>query len=59
MLRENYDLMTIISAVVTLVITVSALRLALYLANRNKTTIQKPDWVEDDKFDIKRNRKRK
>ena len=53
MFRENYDLGTIISAAVTFVVIVLVLRFMLYMANKKKTIIQKPDWLEDERFDKK------
>ncbi|MDE5926197.1 MAG: hypothetical protein K2N75_04580 [Helicobacter sp.] len=52
MFRENYDLSMIISAVVTFMVIVLAIRFVLYLANRNNSQIQKPDWLEDERFDV-------
>ena len=52
MFRENYDLSMIISAVVTSMFIVLAIRFVLYLANRNNSQIQKPDWLEDERFDV-------
>lgn len=52
MFRESYDLSTIVSAVVTFMAVVLAIRFALYLANRKNSQIQKPDWLEDDRFDV-------
>ena len=40
------------SAVVTFMAVVLAIRFALYLANRNNSQIQKPDWLEDERFDV-------
>ena len=58
MLRENYDLSTLISAVVTFVIVVLAIRFVLYFANRKGPQIQKPDWVDDERFDRKQKKKK-
>ncbi|CAM3573799.1 MULTISPECIES: hypothetical protein [Helicobacter] len=52
MFRENYDLSMIISAVVTFMVIVLAIRFVLYLANRNNSQIQKPDWLDDERFDV-------
>lgn len=60
MFRESYDLSMIISAVVTFMVIVLAIRFALYLANRKNSQIQKPDWLEDERFDAqKRNNKKR
>lgn len=53
-MANTYSLDTIISAVVTLIIIVGAIRLALYLANRKKTTIQRPDWIDENRIDLTR-----
>lgn len=58
MLRETYDLSTLISAVVTFVIVVLAIRFVLYYANRKGSQIQKPDWLDDDRFEIKKKKKK-
>ncbi|TLD85584.1 hypothetical protein [Helicobacter sp. MIT 05-5294] len=52
MFRESYDLSMIISAVVTFMVIVLAIRFVLYLANRKGSQIQKPDWVEDERFEV-------
>ncbi|PZT47819.1 hypothetical protein B6S12_06955 [Helicobacter valdiviensis] len=59
MFRSEYDLGTIISAAITFAIVVLAIRLVLFLVNRKKTTIQKPDWLMDERFDLDKKRKRK
>ncbi|MDD6056088.1 MAG: hypothetical protein PUB96_06060 [Helicobacteraceae bacterium] len=53
----NYSLGNVISAVLTFALVLLILRFGLYLANRKNTKIQKPDWVEGDKFDLKRRKK--
>lgn len=54
---EEYSIAKIISAILTFLCVVLVIRFFLYLANRNKTQIQKPDWVESDKFDTKKKSK--
>ncbi|WP_162845083.1 hypothetical protein [Helicobacter sp. MIT 11-5569] len=58
MLRENYDLPTLISAVITFMVVVLAIRFMLYYANRKGSQIQKPDWVDDDRFNLKKKKKK-
>ncbi|MCH5323480.1 MAG: hypothetical protein J1E31_07920 [Helicobacter sp.] len=52
------DIQTIISAVLTFLVVVLAIRFGLYLANRNRTQIQKPDWLDDERFETKKRKKR-
>lgn len=59
MFRESYDLSMIISAVVTFMVIVLAIRFVLFWANRKGSQIQKPDWVEDKRFDVQTKNKRK
>ena len=59
MWRDSYDLGTIISAIISLVVVVMAVRVVLYLANRKHTQIQKPDWLDDERFDMQIKKKRK
>ncbi|MCI2236012.1 hypothetical protein MKD52_04115 [Helicobacter sp. CaF467b] len=58
MLKENYDLTTIISAVVTFLIVLLAIRFILFIVNRKGSQIQKPDWLEgDERFEVKKRKK--
>lgn len=59
MFRESYDLSMIISAVVTFMVIVLTIRFVLYLANRKNSQIQKPDWLEDERFDVQRKKGKK
>ncbi|AWI33672.1 hypothetical protein LS72_008560 [Helicobacter apodemus] len=59
MFRESYDLGTIISAIITFVMLVFVIRFMLYMINRKRPTIQKPDWLDDERFDNDKRRKRK
>ncbi|CAM2798825.1 hypothetical protein [Helicobacter burdigaliensis] len=59
MFRSEYDLGTIISAAITFALVVLVIRLVLFLANRKKTNIQKPDWLVDERFNLDKKRKRK
>ncbi|MDE5603943.1 MAG: hypothetical protein K2I71_08565 [Helicobacter sp.] len=52
MFRESYDLGTIISAIITFAMIVLVIRFMLYMINRKRPTIQKPDWLDDERFDI-------
>ncbi|MCI5968733.1 hypothetical protein [Helicobacter sp.] len=58
MLRESYDLSTLISAVVTFMLIVLTIRFVLYFANRKGSQIQKPDWLDDERFEIKKKKKK-
>ncbi|WP_299546620.1 hypothetical protein [uncultured Helicobacter sp.] len=58
MLRESYDLGTLISAVITFMVIVLAIRFALYFANRKGSQIQKPNWLDDNRFETKKNKKK-
>lgn len=59
MFKENYDISTIISAIVTFLLILLVVRFILFLANRKKTQIQKPDWLEgDERFEIKKGRRK-
>ncbi|MBX7490032.1 hypothetical protein [Helicobacter turcicus] len=58
MLIDSYDLSTLISAVVTFLIIVLAIRFVLYYANRKGSQIQKPDWLDDDRFDTQKKKKK-
>ena len=58
MLKENYDLTTIISAVVTFLIVLLAIRFILFIVKRKGSQIQKPDWLEgDERFEVKKRKK--
>ena len=58
MLKENYDLTTIISAVVTFLIVLLAIRFILFIVNRKGRQKKKPDWVEgDERFEVKKRKK--
>lgn len=59
MFRESYDLETIISAIITFVMLVLVIRFILYMVNRKRPTIQKPDWLDDERFDNDKRKKRK
>ncbi|EEO26607.1 hypothetical protein [Helicobacter winghamensis] len=59
MLRESYDLGTLISAVITFMIVVLAIRFALYFANRKGSQIQKPDWLDDERFEVKKKKNKR
>ncbi|WP_104721992.1 hypothetical protein [Helicobacter mesocricetorum] len=59
MFRESYDLGTIISAIITFVMLVLVIRFMLYMVNRKRPTIQKPDWLDDERFDLDKRKKRK
>ena len=54
MFRESYDISTLISAVITFMVIVLAIRFVLYYVNRNGSQIQKPDWLDDERFDLKK-----
>ena len=51
MFRESYDISTLISAVITFMVIVLAIRFVLYYANRKGGEIQKADWLDDERFD--------
>ncbi len=60
MIKESYDLATIISAVITFLVVLLAIRFVLFMVNRKGSQIQKPDWLEDDeRFEIKKRKKGK
>ena len=56
--RDEYDIGTIISAIVTLLVILLSIRFVLYLANRKRPKIQKPDWLDDDRFTMDRKKRR-
>lgn len=56
--KDGYDIGTIISAIVTLLVILLSIRFALYLANRKRPKIQKPDWLDDDRFNMDRKKRR-
>lgn len=60
MIKESYDLATIISAVITFLVVLLAIRFVLFVVNRKGSQIQKPDWLEgDERFEIKKRKKGK
>lgn len=58
MFKESYDLSTLISAVITFMVIVFAIRFVLYFANRKGSQIQKPDWLDDERFEIKKKKRK-
>ena len=54
MFNTEYSLDTIISAVLTLLIVVGAIRFALFWANRKRSTIQRPEWMDENRIDLTR-----
>ena len=58
MFRESYDISTLISAVITFMVIVLAIRFVLYYVNSNGSQIQKPDWLDDERFDLKKKKKK-
>ena len=58
MFRESYDISTLISAVITFMVIVLAIRFVLYYVNRNGSQIQKPDWLDDERCHLKKKKKK-
>ena len=58
MFKESYDLSTLISAVITFMVIVFAICFVLYFANRKGSQIQKPDWLDDERFEIKKKKRK-
>lgn len=58
MFRESYDISTLISAVITFMVIVLAIRFVLYYANRKGSQIQKPDWLDDERFNLNKKKKK-
>ena len=51
MFGQTYDMGTVISAIATFSVIVLGIRVYLSIVARNKTTIQKPDWLDDERFE--------
>ena len=58
MLKENYTLEMIISAVVTLGVILLCVRVYLKIVNK-KSKIQKPDWMDENSFNERFNIKKR
>lgn len=58
MFKENYTLEMIISAVLTLGVILLCVRIYLKIVNK-KSKIQKPEWMDEEKFERFNIKKRK